>query len=936
MSDVRALLLTDVVDSTRLAEKLGDAALADLWAAHDRAARDLLPTWRGREIDKTDGMLLLFDSAADAVGYALAYHRALAGQSTTLWARAGLHVGPVLLRENDAADVARGAKPIEVDGLAKSVAARVMSVARGGQTLLSAEAREALGGTSLEVQSHGHWMVKGVTDPVELFQVGEAGTRFQAPADSDKVFRVIRAGDWWMPVREVPNNLPQQGTSFVGREREMDEVRTRLGNARLLTLLGMGGLGKTRLSLQVAADVMHEYPDGVWFVDLAPIRDPALVASEAAQALGVREEPDRPLLQTLCAFLKARRVLLILDNCEHLIEPAADLAHAVVKAAPFVHVLASSRQALRIPGEHVYPILPLPLPRAGDDMHALRRSPAVQLFVDRARSHKPSFALNEREAPAVAALVTRLEGIPLALELAAARVRSLSVADINTRLKDRYKVLTGGARVHDERQQTLRALVDWSYELLTESEQTAFARFAVFAGGFDLSAAEAVCGADPLLADDVLDLIESLIEKSLVMPDDCDEGMRYRMLETIRDYAHEKLEHGGELDATAARHCDYYFAIAKSANQGLEGPEQADWVWRVEAELDNLRAAVALALSGGVDAVIAVKFAVALAGFWMLRGYATEGRSVVRAALDLPAVQSSDVARAWALYAGSRLAENQSDLAEALKMLEICLELRRGLDNPVEIAATLSTLSLVRLQTGDAAGAEVGEREALQIFVGLGDRVGEAIGLLHLGQIAIHRGDLDTGRSLLEQCLAITRAIKSMDIEGECELHLGEAAVDSGAPDDASQHFKRSLIVCREGADKPGEAKALWRLGQVDLGNGDLVSARARLGDALRSFNAFGMRAELLGCLETCAALAKAENRVATAARLTGAIELARERLVLARPPKAAEHWSAQVDALCKALPADEFEMLRNEGRQWQIDDALRQALSAQGDLVTA
>ena len=936
MSDVRALLLTDVVDSTKLAEKLGDAALAGIWAAHDRAARDLLPAWRGREIDKTDGMLLLFETAADAVGYALAYHRALAGLSTTMWARAGLHVGPVLLRENDAADIALGAKPLEVEGIAKPVAARVMSIARGGQTLLSAEAREDLGKTTYKVQSHGHWMVKGVTDPVELFEVGDPETRFQSPADSDKVFRVVRAGDWWMPVREVPNNLPQQGTSFVGREREMDEVRARLGNARLLTLLGMGGLGKTRLSLQVAADVMHDYPDGVWFLDLAPIRDPALVESEAAQALGVREEPDRPLLQSLCAYLKTRRVLLILDNCEHLIKPAADLAHAIVKAAPYVHLLASSRQALCIPGETVYPILPLPLPRKGDGVQALLRSPAVQLFVDRAKSHKPSFELNEREAPAVAALVTRLEGIPLALELAAARVRSLSVADINTRLKDRYKILTGGARVHDERQRTLRALVDWSYELLTEPEQTALARFSVFAGGFDMPAAEEVCGADPLLAEDVLDLIESLIEKSLVMLDDRDESMRYRMLETIRDYAREKLEQSGELEATLARHCGYYFVMANAANHGLEGPEQADWVWRVEAELDNLRAAVALALAGGVDEIIAVKFAVALAGFWILRGYSTEGRSVVRAALELPTVQASDVGRAWALYTGARLAESQSDLAEALKMLETCLELRRGLDNPVAIAATLSTMSLVRLQTGDVAGAEVGEREALQIFVALGDRVGEAIGLLHLGQIANYRGELDAGRTLLEQCLLIARDIKSMDTEGECELHLGEAAVDGGAPDTASQHFKRSLIVCIEGGDKPGEANALWHLGQLDLGNGDLASARARLGEALQSFNVLGMRAELLGCLEDCTGLARAENRLATAARLVGAIELARERLNLARPPKAEERWSAQIAALRKSLPADEFDASRSEGRQWQIDDALRQALSAQAELVVA
>jgi len=344
-----------------------------------------------------------------------------------LRARAGLHVGAVILRENESADIARGAKPIEVEGLAKPVAARVMSIAGGCQTLLTAAAREDLGKSQFRLQSHGHWMVKGVADPLELFQVGEPEARLQAPAENDKAFRVVRAGDWWMPVREVPNNLPQQGTSFVGRERELDEIRSQLGGARLLTLLGTGGLGKTRLSLEVAADVMHEYPDGVWFIDLAPIRDPALVASEAAQTLGVREEPDRPLIQTLCAHLKSQHVLLIFDNCEHLIKPAAAIAHAIVKATPHVHLLATSRQALRVPSERVYPILPLPLPKMGDGLRALLGSPAVQLFVDRAQAHKQSFELNEREAPAVAALVMRLEGIPLALELAAARVRSLSV-----------------------------------------------------------------------------------------------------------------------------------------------------------------------------------------------------------------------------------------------------------------------------------------------------------------------------------------------------------------------------------------------------------------------------------------------------------------------------------------------------------------------------
>ncbi len=247
MTELRALLLTDVVDSTKLSEAIGDKAMAEVWTAHDRAARDLLPQWRGREIDKTDGMLLMFDTAADAVNYVQHYHSALATMAVPLKARAGLHVGPVILRENSAEDVARGAKPLEVDGLAKPTAARVMSLARGGQTLLTPEAREALGDIGLPTQSHGHWMIKGVSTPVELFEVGADPALFAAPPDSDKVYRVVESGGRWLPVKEIPNNLPQQGTSFIGREREIDEVKAMLGDTRLVTLLGMGGLGKTRL-----------------------------------------------------------------------------------------------------------------------------------------------------------------------------------------------------------------------------------------------------------------------------------------------------------------------------------------------------------------------------------------------------------------------------------------------------------------------------------------------------------------------------------------------------------------------------------------------------------------------------------------------------------------------------------------------------------------
>ena len=937
MSVIKALLLTDVVDSTRLAEKLGDSAMAEIWAAHDRVSRALLVRWRGREIDKTDGMLLLFDNCADAVGYAMEYHPALAALPTPLAARVGLHVGPVTLRENAPDDIARGAKPLEVEGLAKPITARVMALARGGQTLLSAAAREALGTCEHKLVSHGHWRIKGVSDPIELFEIGAADARFAPPSDGDKAHRVVWMVDWWLPVNEIPNNLPYQATSFIGRDRELEEVKSLLGAARLLTLVGMGGLGKTRLSLQIAAEQIHDFPDGVWFLDLAPISDPALIVSEAAQVLGVREEPDRPLLQTVCAHLRNRRALLIMDNCEHVIQASAQMASAILKAAPHVRILASSREALHAPGEHCYPVLPLPVPRREDGFEALARSTAVRLFVERARQHKPAFALTEREAPAVAELVARLEGIPLALELAAARIRALSVADINSRLHDRYKLLTGGSRVLQQRQQTLRALVDWSYELLTPEEQIVLDRLGVFVGGFDLAAAEAVCGLAPLAAEDVLDLLQSLIEKSLVMLVERDDGARYLMLDTIREFVREKLAQRDDAAAVAARHCDHYFALAKAARDGLRGPEQADWLWRLEVELDNIRSAIALSLAERVDPFIAVKFAVALQSFWILRGYSSEGRKLVQAALALPAIQASPIAQAFALYVGAALAESQSDHAEARKMLETCLELRRGMGNEVDIAATLSTLSMARLQAGDAVEAAAGESEALEIFRRLGrPPIGEAIGLLHLGQIWLHRGDDAMARSYLEQCLAVAREIRHQELEGECELVLGEVALETGDAAQACLRFKRSLTVCREAGDKRGDANALRWLARVDLQSGDLESARARLSDALRAFRAFEMREELLGCLEDHAELAEAEGKREVAVGLAAAAAQSRERLGLTRSPRGERRWQALVGRLRRAMSEGLFDSAWNDAQQWQIDEAIGQALSARLERATA
>jgi tetratricopeptide (TPR) repeat protein len=562
----------------------------------------------------------------------------------------------------------------------------------------------------------------------------------------------------------------------------------------------------------------------------------------------------------------------------------------------------------------------------GDGVEALSRSSAVRLFVERAQAHKPAFEINEREAAALGELVAHLEGIPLAIELAAARVRSMSVSDINARLKDRYKLLTGGSRVLQERQQTLRALVDWSYDLLNEQEQCVLARLGVFAGGFDLGAAEEVCGAEPLDSLDVLDLLGSLVEKSLVMLDESGETARYRMLETIRDYAGEKLKLGDEQAAVAERHCLHFFAFSKQVREGLRGSEQAMWLRRAEIEIDNLRSAIALPLSGAADAFIAVKFCVALMHFWILRGYTGEGRNTLRAALALPAVQASNLAQAHALYVGAGLAESQSDYAEARQMLETCLELHREMGNAEDVAATLSTLSLARLQAGDTVGAASAEYEALEIFRRLGHRIGEAVGLIHLGQIEIYAANDEQAREHLESSLAIARDIKHREAESVCELMLGEAALESGDFALAGVRIKRSLAVCQESGDKRGEATALWWLGRLELLSGSPAQARPYLYNALHSFRALEMHDELVSCLEDHAELADTAGQTALSIKLAAAAANLRSRLSLVRAPRKERRWLAHLDKLKQAVPAGGFDADWAEGIAWETEAAIKAA----------
>jgi len=459
---------------------------------------------------------------------------------------------------------------------------------------------------------------------------------------------VTASGAEAAPPRRPAHNLPLQLTSFVGRDRERAGVRRLLATSRLVTLTGPGGVGKTRLALRVAADVLPEYPHGVWLAELAVLADPARVPQAVAAAAGVPEDPARPLLAVLADALRPRRLLLLLDNCEHLVGACARLADALLRACPGLTVLATSREPLSIAAEAAWPVPPLAVPDAGKPPPGgtAARYEAVRLFRDRAAAARPTFRLTRRNAPAVAQLCARLDGLPLALELAAARVRVLPVAELAARLEDRFRLLTGGSRAAPARQQTLRATLDWSYDLLSEPERALFRRLAVFAAGWTMAAAEAV-GADAdgqgIAPGEVLDLLTGLLDKSLVTADEQPDGTaRYRLLETVRQYAQERLAAGGEAEVVQRRHAAFFLGLAEAAAPELLGGRQTAWLDRLEREHDNLRAALEwLTERGAVEA--GLRLGNAVGPFWLTRGYLQEPRERLERLLALPGAEGTSL-----------------------------------------------------------------------------------------------------------------------------------------------------------------------------------------------------------------------------------------------------------------------------------------------------
>lgn len=635
----------------------------------------------------------------------------------------------------------------------------------------------------------------------------------------------------------VPTNLPVPLTSFVGREREAAQVERLLTTTRLLTLTGAGGVGKTRLAIELAREVVEQYPDGVWLVELAslpgeatpvairPLEEPGQVVHAVAGVLGVRETPGRPFTATLVDDLRPRSLLLVLDNCEHVVAACAELAETVLRACPNVQVLATSRQPLGITGETVWRVPSLSLPGRGPlpPIERLARVEAVQLFVERAAAARPAFTLTSRNVAVVAQLCRRLDGIPLAIELAAARVRALDVEQINDRLDERFRLLTGGSRAALPRQQTLQALIDWSHDLLTAPERVALRRLAVFAGGFDLEAAEVVCAGEGIAADEVLDLVTGLVDRSLVLLEEGRDGQaRYRLLETIRQYALEKLRSAEEHTLLQERHRDWCLALAERGAEGLQSPAQGVWLERLEAEHDNLRAALDWSRTDVRGAEAGLRLAGSLWRFWYSRGYLSEGYDWLDQFLALTTGDSgSRPARAKALHGAGTLAYVQGQHERGMALYEQALALRRELGDAEGIARSLSNLGMVAQYLGDYERAAASFEEALDWSRGLGDEWLIAISLNNLGTLARDRADYERASALIEEALSVFRKLGDTRTVADLLDNLGHLACLRGDHERSASLCRESLALFRELNDKPGTNEALQNLGMVAHARGD-------------------------------------------------------------------------------------------------------------------
>ncbi len=941
----RTFLITDIEGSTRLWEDHHEA-MASALEAHDRLLASVVAHSGGIVIKTTgDGLLAVFDTVGAAIGTALEGQRALAGHdwgvTGPLRVRMAIHTGAAHRRDDD------------YFGPVLNRVARLLAIGHGGQVLVSGASRSFLGEVppdAYQLVDRGEHRLRDLDQPERVFEIRATGLATEFP-----------------PLRSLDaqlTNLPIQLTSFVGRERELSQASELLTDHRVVTLAGVGGTGKTRLMLQVAAEVVDRFRDGAWLVELAPLVDPALVGREVGRALGVREAPGQPPLEALIDFLRFKQLLVALDNCEHVIGAAADLAEAIVTHCPGVSIIATSREPLGLAGEAILPVPSLGLPDANPDAADIARHPdhlrleqiatseSVRLFVDRAAASVPGFSVDASNAAAIVEICRRLDGIPLALELAAARTNVLSVQDIATRLGDRFRLLTGGRRTAAPRQQTLQATIDWSWDLLATPDRLLLQRLAVFAGGWTLEAATAVGslagagiggGAERGLdALDTLDGLGRLADRSLLVVDR-GSRTRYQMLETIRQYAMIHLVASGDVGRVRDAHVAFFQALILEAETGLHGPEMVEWLARLDAEADNLRAALGWAFEDDVDA--ALRLCVSLMSYWSLRSAGSESvdwlsRALTAAREPLRPGSSADpartvlVSRVLAANAIASTVWATNDAATA--WAEESLVLARATGDVAALREALTALINTRrhhqtyaptTSDGDVTGiSELGE-ELIELASRHGEwwRVSQAHTVLTL-----YEAHTDPAAADLHLAKAIEAVHRSADPHEFATVAYvrGVVASDQGRWSEARQWFTEGQQRSRDLGDRRFELMNQSELAHVARRTGSIDASEAVYRETISAWRQMGNRGAIAHQLESFAFLALLRGDRLRAARLFGAAESLRVAAGAAMLPVEREEFEAAVAQMRLDADGRAIDSAWAEGRQMGAEAAVEFAVA--------
>ncbi len=816
-------LFTDIEGSTRLLQQLGDRYSRVLEECR-RLLRVAFQEWNGHEVDtQGDAFFVAFARATDAVSAAVDGLHALVihpwPENVEVRVRMGLHTGEPQLSSE-------GYVGIDVHH-----AARVMSAGHGGQVLLSQTTRDLVehqlpDGVSL--RDLGEHRLKDLQRPVHLFQLVIAGLPSHFPS--------LKSLDAY------PNNLPVQPTSLIGREWEVASLveLLRRVDIRLVTLTGPGGTGKTRLALQVAAELSDLEWRGIYFVDLAPVSDSTQVIPTIASTLGLREERSRSPLECLKEEIDQNRLLLLLDNFEQVLDAAVRVSELLV-ACPQLKIMVTSRAVLRVRAEREFAVPTLRLPDSAQmpDLEALLQYEAIVLFVQRTQAVVPEFRLTDMNAPAVVEIVRRLDGLPLAIELAAARMKLLSPEALLARLNQPLQVLTSGVRDVAARQQTLRNTIAWSYNLLDAQERALFRRLSDFVGGCTLGAIEAVYGALGNATGLILDIVDSLVDKSLLQLREPGKGEepRFAMLETIREYGLELLVASGELESVREAHAMYFLELSERADLDLSASDSPERLDRLEQEHDNLRAAMHWSLEDiERREQIALRMGGALRSFWYVRGYLSEGLDFLERAM-MGSNEVEEPTRAAALYAAARLYEARGDYDRAEPFLVKSLVLYRELGNPERIAYALHLQADIAWRRGILDMARSLAEESLAVFRELGDRGAIASLLLHLGALAADQGEYARARDLLEESLAINRELGDKGNIPDSLFNLARAYFFSGSELGAARVLlEESLSLFRQLSDKESIGYCLCLLGLLTLEQGDVTTARSLVEQSVALF----------------------------------------------------------------------------------------------------